>query len=611
MSFREASTCLSDLAELDIDQREVERVTFRVADDVQRIQAVELASYAALPLMSKLESPIENPPIAVAMSVDGSYLQVRPAKKKDGSDAGNAAAAGTAAAETSVSETAAAETSLPETSLAQTSAAKAAGAGTASGEALNPPVLPATCAASANKTNADNTGRAPVDTDSRAAAIATPAAAAGAAAIATVAAENKSEAPAATASPSGCETPSNISPADIASDHGAADDAAGASADDTAGASAEDVKNDQKNDAKSGSGPQKKARFWREYKGGSAQILEHQTYAEDPCPLIPDCFIDREYITQTLAEIAKVRKPSEGETFHRQPDATAPAALPSKPLAATSPSAASPSQEPAASPPASACPAPPPPQPLALTPPLAPAASVPQASSPQPHSYASPTVTAQHYVATRLGVEHLTQLLLLTAFQLGFTKAAAKAFIGDGSAWIWNIWKTHFSDYEPVLDFLHLLSYLFTAAHAGGPAGPGWLRYQDWAQLAWSGRVTELLQAIRARLAELDALPHPPDAKTREAFTSALTYIENHAQYMNYPKYRQLGLPVTSSQAESAMKQINRRAKGTEKFWSEDGAEKILLLRSLYMSTDNPMADYWKQREQKFTGCPPYKSRAA
>lgn len=40
---------------------------------------------------------------------------------------------------------------------------------------------------------------------------------------------------------------------------------------------------------------------------------------------------------------------------------------------------------------------------------------------------------------------------------------------------------------------------------------------------------------------------------------------------MNYVEYRGLGLPITSSLMESTVKQIGRRVKGTEKFWSEAG----------------------------------------
>jgi len=46
---------------------------------------------------------------------------------------------------------------------------------------------------------------------------------------------------------------------------------------------------------------------------------------------------------------------------------------------------------------------------------------------------------------------------------------------------------------------------------------------------------------------------------------------------MDYPAYRQAGLPVTTAWMESLVKEINYRVKGTEMFWNDpEGAEAIL-----------------------------------
>jgi hypothetical protein len=47
-----------------------------------------------------------------------------------------------------------------------------------------------------------------------------------------------------------------------------------------------------------------------------------------------------------------------------------------------------------------------------------------------------------------------------------FFEAKAKAFLGDGLPWNWSIWKAHFPDFTAILDFIHVLSYLFVAAKA-------------------------------------------------------------------------------------------------------------------------------------------------
>ena len=82
----------------------------------------------------------------------------------------------------------------------------------------------------------------------------------------------------------------------------------------------------------------------------------------------------------------------------------------------------------------------------------------------------------------------------------------------------------------------------------------------------------------------------------------ALTYLRNHQQFMNYAEYRRLGLPITTSLMESTVKQISRRVKGTEKFWSEAGAEAMLQLRADYLSDTEPMTAFWAKWQRSATG---------
>jgi hypothetical protein len=79
---------------------------------------------------------------------------------------------------------------------------------------------------------------------------------------------------------------------------------------------------------------------------------------------------------------------------------------------------------------------------------------------------------------------------------------------------------------------------------------------------------------------------------------------------MRYAEYRRLGLPITSSYVESAVKQFNQRVKGTEKFWSEEGAESILQLRADHLSKDEPLRQFWQDRQTKQTGQRHYRKAA-
>jgi hypothetical protein len=62
---------------------------------------------------------------------------------------------------------------------------------------------------------------------------------------------------------------------------------------------------------------------------------------------------------------------------------------------------------------------------------------------------------------------------------------------------------------------------------------------------------------------------------------------------MKYGEYRRDELPIPSCHVESAIQQVNRRVQGTEKFWSEDGAEAILPLRADLLSETDSLDAFW------------------
>ena len=88
----------------------------------------------------------------------------------------------------------------------------------------------------------------------------------------------------------------------------------------------------------------------------------------------------------------------------------------------------------------------------------------------------------------------------------------------------------------------------------------------------------------------------------RSKVTNALRYLENHKSRMHNDQYRREGLPITSSHIESTIKQINGRVKGTEKFWSEGGAEALLQLGADYLSDTDPTPTFWRNRPNHATG---------
>lgn len=218
-------------------------------------------------------------------------------------------------------------------------------------------------------------------------------------------------------------------------------------------------------------------------------------------------------------------------------------------------------------------------------------------------AYEPPEVLTRQVVASRSCWPDFAPFVGAAAWAAAFQGAARRAFVGDGSANNWTLQRRFFGSFVPILDFIHALSYVFAAATAGRKFAEGWACYREWITWVWQGNVSQVLEALRQRQAEL-GLPEKDEAETnpRQVVGKTLTYLENHQDKMQYDVYRKDGLPITSSLMESAVKQINQRVKGTEKFWSEAGSEAVLQLRADQLSDGEPLDAFWQRRQAAATG---------
>jgi len=176
-----------------------------------------------------------------------------------------------------------------------------------------------------------------------------------------------------------------------------------------------------------------------------------------------------------------------------------------------------------------------------------------------------------------------------------FPEAKAKAFLGDGLPWNWSIHKQHFREFTAVLDFIHVLSYLFLAAKAVHErADDAWDQYLVWMRGAWQGEVAQVLEELCAWQTKRGEPPEDaPDQDPRKILAKTITYLGNNEDRMNYAEYRRNGLPVTTAWMESLVKEMNYRVKGTEMFWNDpEGAEAILQVRAAALCDDERLANH-------------------
>jgi hypothetical protein len=214
-------------------------------------------------------------------------------------------------------------------------------------------------------------------------------------------------------------------------------------------------------------------------------------------------------------------------------------------------------------------------------------------------------------VASRARAADFGPMVHQAAWERNFFGPGRRAFLGDGLPANWAIQRRHFASFEAILDFVHALSYLFAAAFAGRSSTEGEAVYRRWIQAAWSGQVAALLPELEAHSAALGSPPPEcADSDPRKLAFESSRYLKNNASRMRYDDYRRRGLPIMTSAVESTIKQINRRVKGSEKFWSEPGAEAILQLRADYLSETEPMTRFWTAREAEASGARPYRCSA-
>jgi hypothetical protein len=204
-------------------------------------------------------------------------------------------------------------------------------------------------------------------------------------------------------------------------------------------------------------------------------------------------------------------------------------------------------------------------------------------------------------VASMVDSHAFGPMVAAEAQERAFYQAVRRAFLGDGAAYNWWIQRTYFSDFEAITDFLHVLCYLYLAAWGvGADEGQRWSLYVDWLRACWQGRVPEVIDALHGWQGRLGEPPEGEDLDAkdpRRLVAEALSYLGNNQRRMEYPRYRQQGLPITSSLVESLVGEFNARVKGREKFWNRpDGAEAILQLRAAVLSEDERLARFFAGR---------------
>jgi hypothetical protein len=217
------------------------------------------------------------------------------------------------------------------------------------------------------------------------------------------------------------------------------------------------------------------------------------------------------------------------------------------------------------------------------------------------HRRKRPQRLVRTVVATTEAVEAFGWRVSAEAMSRKMYAARKRALVGDGGNWVDPLGKLHFPDWIQILDFLHLLVHLFAAARLAfaGNAGAAWKLYERMLRDAWAGRVQNVIDALKSQQDRLRAEESTAPKDACRVVKLATDYVERNRERMNYPRYRRMGLPVSSALVESLIKQINHRVKGTEQFWNDGGLEAVLQVRAAYLSEDGRAEKHHEQRPRR------------
>ncbi len=226
---------------------------------------------------------------------------------------------------------------------------------------------------------------------------------------------------------------------------------------------------------------------WHEYKAACLLELDSKTHEIDPCPDVPEVFLQRDHIRTLTRDIGKK---------------AADAALPPD----AEPDTVTPG-------PAASCEESPPPDDA-------------QEDSP----YSPPKILSRDVVATRRDSRTFGKMFAARAWELGMFAAGRKAYVGDGQNWLWSLWERHFKPFGfvPILDFIHALTYVYASASAGRSEHEGWAIFVRWITWVWRGEVSQVIVELAERQQEI-GLPSDEDGPTsiRSIVSQALTYLQN------------------------------------------------------------------------------------
>lgn len=197
------------------------------------------------------------------------------------------------------------------------------------------------------------------------------------------------------------------------------------------------------------------------------------------------------------------------------------------------------------------------------------------------------------YIATLMKSGDFGAALRREALRRGMGRAENVVYIGDGAAWVWENARVNFPGAVQILDYYHASEHLTDLVDHFYDKGTQEKTdiLNQWKALLWEDGIEMMIHNAKAK-----AKNHNKEIEINKE----IAYFEKNKDRMKYATFREQGYFIGSGVVEAGCKNvIGKRVKQSGMFWSKQGAENVLTLRSALYS--NRFDVYWDRKNDAFS----------
>ncbi|MEK7351478.1 MAG: ISKra4 family transposase [Nitrospirota bacterium] len=202
-------------------------------------------------------------------------------------------------------------------------------------------------------------------------------------------------------------------------------------------------------------------------------------------------------------------------------------------------------------------------------------------------------IVKRQYVATLDDVDGFAPLVWSAYLEVAKDKNYQVVCLGDGAPWIWKRFAEMFPERIEILDFYHVSEYIWDVAKICFAEEA--ILCKEWAEEQLDRLKKSELKLVFEELEFLNKIHK--EREMLDKITTLKNYLEKNKTRIDYKAYLETGLMIGSGVVESSNKVVvTKRMKQGGMHWSENGAQAVMSIRSLYCSSDTQWQQFWDLR---------------